>query len=205
MSKDIAEQTNRLSVFFLKKHGYLSQDEACNYGGITWSRGDWSNNINFWVATSGSKIETIDTSYVRLIYTITIRRTGEKTDMDYKIPLITTRCNYGAKRYWFKCNLYKNGVYCGRRVGVIYSVDKWFGCRHCARIAYQSQMYGGRYKGFVSVPDIEEAEKKVKRYYYRGKPTRKYRKVIKLNDKFENGLLVMASKLDKRFSRFTDP
>lgn len=205
MAKDIAEQTNRLSVFFLKKLGYLPQDETSKYGGIIWSRGDWKNDINFVVITSGTKVETIDTSYVKLMYTVTIRRSGEKTDMDYKVPLITTPCNYGGKRYWFKCNLYRNGVYCGRRVGVMYSVDKWFGCRYCANIAYAAQMEGGKFRwNGISTKDIEKAEKEVKRHYYNGKPTRKYRRAMKLSEKLDQSFILMATHLDKRFSRFAD-
>ncbi|MDP3800070.1 MAG: hypothetical protein Q8Q90_01470, partial [bacterium] len=123
MTRSIAESTNRISVFFLKKHGYLSQAERLQYGDIKWTRGDWKNNINFYIKTSGDEYETKATSYIELIYTVTIRWSGEKTDMRYKVPLVTTPCHYGGKRYWFICELSKNGRYCGRRVGVIYSVD----------------------------------------------------------------------------------
>jgi len=202
MSKAIAEQTNRLSVFFLKKHGYLPQGQSWRYGSIKWSLGDWENNMSFNVKTSGDEYETKETSYIQLLYTVTVRHTGEKTDMDYKIPLVTTPCNYGGKRYWFICELSKNGCYCGRRVGVIYSVDKYFGCRHCAEIAYAKQMEGGKFRwNGVSIPDIERAEKEVKRYYYNGKPTRKYRRVMRLNEKFESSFIMMAAKWNKRFGR----
>ena len=118
--------------------------------------------------------------------------------MDYKIDLSTTPCRYGGKRYWFTCPLSKNGKYCGRRVGVLFSIGKWFGCRHCGEIAYQKQMEGGKYRwNGVSVPDIERAEKEVKRCYYKGKPTRKYRRVMRLNDRFEDGLIGMMAKLGK--------
>jgi hypothetical protein len=119
----------------------------------------------------------------------------EKEYMNYKVQLTTTPCNYGKNRYWFICPLTKNEKYCGRRVGVLYKIGKWFGCRHCGEIAYNSQMQSEKYKGFVSIPDIERAEEKVKRYYYKGKPTRKYRKVMKLNEKFEDGLLKSYSRL----------
>ena len=118
--------------------------------------------------------------------------------MNYEIQLETTPCGYGGKRYWFICPLTSNGTYCGRRVGVLYCLSKWFGCRHCGDIAYAKQMEGGKFRWIgVSIPDIERAEKEVKRYYYKGKPTRKYRRVIRLNEKFENGLLMMYAKLGK--------
>jgi len=187
MTKSIAESTNRLSVFFLKKHGYLSQDKSWSSGSIKWSRGDWENNMSFNVQTSGDEYETKETSYVRLSYTITVRSTGEKTDMDYKIPLVTTNCNYGGKRYWFRCDLSKNGRYCGRRVGVIYSVDKWFGCRHCAGIAYQAQFEGGSFRvGSVTEPVVEKAYNEIKRDYYNGKPTKRHKRYLRLREKMDN-------------------
>lgn len=198
MTREKAEQTNRLSVFFLKKHGYLTQskDEIAKYGGIRWTRGDWENNINFWVNTSGDNPETEENSYIELIYTVTINATGEKHDMKYRVPLVATPCQYGGKRYWFKCPLYKNGEYCGRRVGVIYSVDKWFGCRHCANIAYQAQFEGGNYRmGSVCEPDVEKAYNEIKRFYYKGKPTKKYQRYLKLREKMDNSWAVMLSKL----------
>jgi hypothetical protein len=183
MAKSQAENTNRLSVFFLKKHGYLSQDKTQSYGGIRWTRGDWENNINFYVSTD---IED-DDSYIELIYTITFNYSGEKVNMRYKVPMTTTPCNYGGRRYWFKCSLYKNGVYCGRRVGVIYSVDRWFGCRYCANIAYQAQFEGGKFRiGSVCEPDVEKAYNEVKTMYYKGKPTKKHKRYLRLREKMNN-------------------
>jgi len=100
MTRTVAEGTNSLSVFFLKKHGYLPQGKSHNYGGIKWTRGDWKNNINFWVNTE-------EGGYVELTYTVTIRWSGEKTDMRHKVLLVTTPCNYGGRRYWFVCPLSK--------------------------------------------------------------------------------------------------
>jgi hypothetical protein len=70
---------------------------------------------------------------------------------------------------------------------VIYSVDKWFGCRYCANIAYQAQFEGGRFRiGSVTEPDVEKAYNEIKRFYYAGKPTRKYKRYLRLRDKMDN-------------------
>jgi len=195
MSKAIAEQSNSLSIFWLKK--YIISD-GYKSGVITWIFGASENKNSIGYAA----VIDEDESYISLRYTYTDRNSGNKEDMDYKIELTTTPCNYGGKRYWFICPLSKNGKYCGRRVGVIYLIGKYFGCRHCGEIAYNSQMQSDRYKGFVSIPDIEKAEKEIKRYYYKGKPTKKYRKLIRLNEKFDRGLLRTTAKLDKRFANF---
>lgn len=181
MTRAIAESTNSLSVFFLKKHGYLPQTRSHRYGGIKWARGYTENKINFWVniEENGGSVE--------LIYAYTNYQSGEKTDMKYRVPLTTTPCPYGGRRYWFLCPLSSRGVSCRRRVAIIYSVGKWFGCRDCANIAYQAQFYGGSiHVGFVSEPDVEKAYMEIKREYYKGKPTRKYKRYLRLMRKMDN-------------------
>ena len=200
MAKQEAERSNGLSVYFLKKHGYL--DGGWRYGGIKWTYGMSGNesSIGFTVNINGNECDNI-----KLQYTHTNRQTDEKENMNFKIELTTTPCNYGGVRYWFICPLSKNGKYCGQRVGVLFSIGKWFGCRHCREIAYAKQMEGGKFRwNGVSIPDIEKAEKEVKRYYYRGKPTRKYRRVMRLNEKFKMGLITMGARFDKRFARVAE-
>lgn len=197
MTRRIAERTNSLSIYFLKKHKYLPQNTSTKYGGITWTRGNWSNNIDFIVNVN----EDTSENYIELIYTVTIYTNSEKHDMRYKVPLTTTPCNYGGKRYWFKCNLYKNGVYCGRRVGVLYSIDKWFGCRHCADIAYSAQFEGGCYRvGSITEPEVEKAYHAIKRLYYNNKPTKSHKRYLRLAEKMDNSWKKMFIKLsDKNF------
>ena len=194
--KTEADDVKKISVSFLKKHGYF---KGWLSGTMTWTRSGWGDEHK---SSVGIEVSTLDGgNYLRIHYTQTDRDTEEKKDFDYKIPLTTTPCRYGGKRYWFICPWYKNGVYCGKRVGKLYKNGDYFACRHCYELTYSSRNQSGRYKGFVSIPDIEEAEKEVKRYYYRGKPTRKYRRVMRLNEKFETGFIEMAARLDKGFGR----
>ena len=204
MAKQEAEQSNSLSIFWLKKHGYLNKDCSYQSGGITWSYGYSENKSSIGFSITRDNWGTPEEeTYVKLNYTHTDSYSGEKSNMDYRVELVSTPCNYGGRRYWFICPLTKNGKYCGRRVGVLFSIGKWFGCRHCGNIAYATQMEGGKYRwNGVSIKDIERAEKEVKRAYYRGKPTRKYLRVMRLNEKFEMSFIRMASKLDKNFNRF---
>jgi len=204
MAKQQAEWSNRLKIFWLKKNGYLPIGDNWQSGGIKWTYGNENeSSISFIVSTN--ILNTIDNNYIKLSYTQTNRETAEKENMDYKIQLTTTPCNYGGVRYWFICPLYKNGKYCGRRVGVLFSIGKWFGCRHCGEITYALQMESGKFRwNGISIKDIAKAEKEVKRYYYKGKPTRKYRRLIKLNEKFENNFIMVATHLDKRSSRFAE-
>ncbi len=77
-------------------------------------------------------------------------------------------------------------------------VGDYFGCRHCADLTYQSCNYGGRYKGFLSIPDIDRLEEKVKRKYYGGKPTKKYRRLLQMEKKFESSFMKSALWLQSR-------
>jgi len=204
MAKQQAEWSNKLSIFWLKKNGYLNRECSYQSGGIKWTYGLSGNESSIGFSVEKESWGTPqETAYIRLKYAHTSRMTDEKENMDCKVELATTPCNYGDKRYWFICPLTKNGKYCGRRVGVLFSIGKWFGCRHCGEIAYAKQMEGGKFRwNGVSIPDIERAEKEVKRNYYNGKPTRKYRRLMRLNDKFGYGLLMMNARLGKGFGGF---
>jgi len=201
MTRKIAEQSNALSIFWLKKNGFLNKDCSHISGGIKWTYGisGKSNNISFSVVRNNQGTPQ-EKTYLNLRYTSTDRWSGEKTDMNYNIDLVTTPCHYGGERYWFVCPLHKNGVYCGKRVGVIYNIGKWFGCRNCGEIAYQAQFEGGKFRfGSVTEPDVEKAYSEIKRKYYNGKPTRKYRRYLRLRDKMDNSWFVIAGKIGMKF------
>ena len=63
----------------------------------------------------------------------------EWEDVEQRIPLDWTSCHLGGQRPWFRCSVYSNGIYCGRRVAKLYGAGKWFACRHCYNLAYQTQ------------------------------------------------------------------
>jgi len=49
------------------------------------------------------------------------------------IGLTQTTCHFGGVRRWFLCTR------CGKRMGKLYFRRSYFACRHCHKIAYQSQ------------------------------------------------------------------
>ena len=201
MSKRIAENSCALSIFWLKKNGYLGKNCSYKSGGITWTCGSSKNNIDFSVIKEnwGTSQERV---FLELRYTNTDYWSKEKDSMNYRIELVTTDCNYGGVRYWFRCPLSTDGQFCGRRVGVIYSIGKWFGCRHCGRIAYSAQMQGGKFRcSSYSYPDIDQKESELKRFHYRGKPTRKYRRVLAMRRKIDNDFIKMEGLLGERYRK----
>lgn len=98
-----------------------------NWFSWQWTWGDGSkSSINVRVESAWS---------IRLIYRV--RSWGEEdwTDVDYSIGLERTDCHFGGERVWFRCP----GRGCGRRVAKLYSVGRYYVCRHCGDLAYNSQ------------------------------------------------------------------
>ena len=60
---------------------------------------------------------------------------GEWEDVRKPVTLEWTPCNFGGERPWFTCP----GAGCGRRVAVLYGPGKYFLCRHCYDLCYESQ------------------------------------------------------------------
>jgi hypothetical protein len=60
---------------------------------------------------------------------------GDWKDVKETVPLEWTACNFGGERPWFICP----GAGCGRRVAVLYGPGRYFLCRHCYDLCYESQ------------------------------------------------------------------
>ena len=181
-TKTTVEQAMLLSIFKLKEFGLLRGYVSAT---LTWTyiRLEKVNSIGIVVNVKGEPC-------VKVNYTV-IDQDGNKIDYCYKISLSTTPCNFGGVRYWFICPLSKNGLYCGRRVGTLYIVPgaKYFGCRHCYNLSYETRneprfaRFGGWGYPLKAEIQYEELYKKIKRWTYRGRPTRKVRKLHALEQK----------------------
>lgn len=179
--KTEADGVKKIETSFLKKHDYF---DGWRSGTITWTSEGWGEENK---SSGGIEVSTLEgENYMRIHYTQTDRDTQEKKDFDYKIPLTTTPCRYGGKRYWFICSMSKSGVYCGKRVGTLYKDGDYFACRHCYDLTYSSKKTNRRYKYFplfnvISLEDkIEKLHSQIKHRYYRGQPTKKQRQLEKL-------------------------
>jgi len=194
MSKTESEGLKKIETSFLKKHEYF----------IGWKSGSiiWTDNYSGHKNDISIEVSTMNgDNYIRIYYTQTNRDNNEKKSFDYKIPLTTTPCNYGGKRYWFTCPWYKNGVYCGRRVGVLYKDGDYFACRHCYNLTYSSRNASGSFRRFgnVTMPDVDKAREKVKLTHYKGKPTRKYLRYLELERKLDDAFVGMALSINKKY------
>lgn len=117
---------------------------------------------------------------------------------DQEITLTWTYCNFGGKRFWFKC------PFCKKRVGVLYRRSEYFACRHCNYLTYESKNLSGKWKKvgrIISIPELEESEKSVKRTYYKGKMTKRYLRHLKKYEKFERAFRANFVGLNDRYSQ----
>ena len=170
-SKATADASCRLKISDLRKDGMLSS-------GYSSGTRIWSSNRSNKKTIIGVAVDITDDPYVRLIYTVTDRE-GNKTDYDYQISLVTTPCNFGGVRYWFGCTS------CGRRVAVLYLVpgDVYFRCRHCNNLSYHSRNRCTLGTFGHTSRQIDELRSQIKRWTWRGRPTRKVRRLHALERK----------------------
>lgn len=197
MSKTTVEDTKTITTSFLKKHKYF-EDNSYKNGTITWTRksmwGENKSSISIVVSTYTND------KHIRLIYTQTDNNTGEKKDFNYQMPLTTTPCRYGGKRYWFICTAIKNGNTCKRRVGTLYKDGDYFACRHCNELTYDSRNISGKAKAFgrvISYPELDEDYYKIKRFKYKGKITKRYARYLNKSHKADNDFIGMVELLTK--------
>ena len=49
--------------------------------------------------------------------------------VEQRVPITWTGCHFGGRRAWFRCTVYFNARYCGRRVALLYGAG--YSCRRC--------------------------------------------------------------------------
>lgn len=200
-----ADGLKKIEIRWLKKEGFLAGWRSST---MKWSRnGEERGSIGIEVSLVGDLRgyylgKPSGEPNMRLYYTQTDRTTEEKKDFDYKVPLTTTPCHFGGKRYWFICSLSVSGRYCGRRVGVLYKDGDYFGCRHCYNLTYNSRNLSGfskRAGQIIGEPDLERLESELKRKFYAGKMTRRYKSYLKKQNKSLLQLQMVVNSLGRRF------
>jgi hypothetical protein len=123
-------------------------------------RRPWAGEITWTKVRTGEETATIGYVFrplgdgeqwdgrLQLRYTITrppgSNRDEDKTKVRQWIDLETTPCNFGGKRWWFRCPLVRgespDGTPCGRRCFKLYEPPgaDYFGCRECYDLTYES-------------------------------------------------------------------
>jgi hypothetical protein len=68
------------------------------------------------------------------------------------VSLEWTACTFGGERPWFVCP----GAGCGRRVAILYGLGRYFLCRYCYELVYESQRENGMYRALRRAQRIRE-------------------------------------------------
>ena len=119
--KTTTEEVRRIDVRYLRKLGALRGSGY--FGNLSWSRGG---------EQMGSIRYRVDKNCLLLMYRH--RSYGsEWKEIEERVWLDKTPCNFGGERTWLLC------PHCGCRVAVIYGAGARFLCRHCYRLPYSSQ------------------------------------------------------------------
>jgi hypothetical protein len=168
--KATADESCKLKISKLRKDGMLS--------GQATGKISWTSSMAGKITTVLLLVDVTDEPFAMLMYTLT-DRDGNKTDYDYEVSLITTPCNFGGVRYWFGCPS------CGRRVAVLYLApgDVYFRCRNCNNLSYWSRNCCGLESWGETSRQIERLRSEIKRWTWRGRPTRKVRRLQALERK----------------------
>ncbi len=163
-----------VSMIDLKKWGYLEPRSHSQKGTIIWSReGRQTASIGVSVV-----IDSTEGSYMSMQYRSQSHGSSEWADRDYRVQLEALPCRYGGRKWFFRCPL----GHCQRRSRYLYCYQGLFICRRCTGLWYDSQTYTtNQYRLLQNLYDAEKLEYTLKRRFYRGQPTRKYRRYLKLS------------------------
>lgn len=134
--KTTVEECSRLPIKYFTDNNIIGPERWAS-GTLYWkkpSTGETTSSLGYEVDT-----RNMAQPRIRLRYTITWRRSGEKEDLDYWVGLQTTPCNFGGVRWWFTCPLASRRAY-NRRCGVLYLPpgQKYYGSREGYDLTYQS-------------------------------------------------------------------
>ena len=143
-------------------------------GSISWRRrGVVSNPVYFLIDVK----KYMEESYIHIEYI--------GSNITYTYRLLPFPCFLGGHRWFFECGATRNNDFCGNRVCILYENNGKFVCRECANLSYQScnepKLYRNNpFRLMMRVNRADEIRSKNKKKTYQGKPTRKYKRAIKL-------------------------
>lgn len=184
MSKDTVENTRKIDINWLMREGRYKSGNSYYNRGITWTTtgvwGESKNSISYDIDLSN-----MSDSQIKIYYSKTDRYSREKSDVSYSVSLTPTPCYFGNHRYWFTCP----GLNCGKRVGSLYLGEKYFLCRHCLNLSYESRNDSKRFRALGKIFNYDRRSEdlakilwgKHGRLFYDGVPTKRYKKYLELN------------------------
>ncbi len=143
--KTTTSECHSVDVRYLQRENLLRSGHSFS---LRWSRAVRETG------SIGGIVEGMETPE-RVILLYRYRSSGqgkEWEDVRESILLSWTACNFGGERPWFICP----GAGCSRRVAVLYGPGRYFLCRHCYDLSYQSQRDNAMYRALHKAQGIRE-------------------------------------------------
>jgi hypothetical protein len=142
--KTTTGESQRVDVRHLYRESLLTPG---HWFTLRWSRAGRETGSIHCVVIGGEKAER-----VILTYGHRSGPGGEWEEVRGPVPISWTVCNFGGERPWFICP----GAGCGRRVAVLYGPGRYFLCRHCYDLVYESQREDGMNRALRRAQAIRE-------------------------------------------------
>jgi hypothetical protein len=147
-TKTTVEECRSLDVRRLHREGQLQPGHR-----FSWS---WSRAGRQTASIAGVVLGASRPEWVVLMFRHRGGPSAEWEDVQQPVALEWTPCNFGGERPWFICSGVVNGVRCGRKVAVLHAAGKWFLCRHCYDLGYETQREDKTYRAFRRAQKIRE-------------------------------------------------
>jgi hypothetical protein len=125
--KTTTDECHSVDVRYLHREGLLKPG---HWFSLRWLRAERETGSIRGVVSRDSQPEQIT-----LLYRHRSVPGGEWEDVREPVALTWTACNFGGERPWFVCP----GAGCGRRVALLYGPGRYFLCRYCYELVYESQ------------------------------------------------------------------
>lgn len=187
------EECKRIDLVILRR-GRVFNVKGGTFNAVTI---EWKSNNNDKIDTANILISLEKNPEEKFIHIVTA---GQTQVIDQRVYLTSTPCNYGGVRYWFVCP-------CQKRVRIIYLSPEpkldYFGCRHCLNLTYYSRNESKH--PFCRMFRLDEKANKLgetmRRGYWNGKPTRKHRRILKMDAQIKLLRSALDIKIKTRYKR----
>jgi hypothetical protein len=142
--KTTTDECHSVDVRYLHREGLLTPGR---WFSLRWSRADReTGSIQGRVSGDGRP------GQITLLYRHRSGPGGEWEEVREPVSLAWTACNFGGERPWFICP----GAECARRVAVLYGPGRYFLCRHCYDLVYESQRENAMNRALHKAQSIRE-------------------------------------------------
>lgn len=143
--KTMTGETHGLDLRQLHREGLLKPGRSFS---SRWLRGERETGSIGGRVEGGEKPEVVVLSYRHRA------AGGEWEDVREPVALEWTPCNFGGSRPWFVCPAELAG--CGRRAAMLYAAGRYFLCRRCHDLTYESRRENGMHRALRRAQGVRE-------------------------------------------------